>query len=95
MSCSRHVASNGLMLRSPLTAFLNAFPDHRTDISIARYNKPQPFTIADIRRNSLSMASDRQNAFDDTVNYNVLDIDSTVESPNQLLDNSAGNLSHR
>jgi len=36
----------------------------------------------------------RQNAFDGTVNYNVLDIDidGTVESPNQLLD---GNLSHR
>jgi len=29
---------------------------------------------------------DRQNAFDGTVNYNVLDIDGIVESPNQLLD---------
>jgi len=29
---------------------------------------------------------DRQNAFDGTVNYNVLDIDGTVESPNQILD---------
>jgi len=41
------------------------------------------------------MASDLQNAFDDTVNYNVLDIDGTVESPNQLLNDSAGNLSYR
>jgi len=32
------------------------------------------------------MVVDRQNAFDGAVNYNVLDIDGTVESPNQLLD---------
>jgi len=30
------------------------------------------------------MVVDRQNAFDGAVNYNVLDIDGTVESPNQL-----------
>jgi len=28
---------------------------------------------------------DRQNAFDDTVNYNVLDIDGTAEFPNPPL----------
>jgi len=31
------------------------------------------------------MVLDRQNAFDDTVNYNVLDIDDTVKSPNPPL----------
>jgi len=31
------------------------------------------------------MMPDRQNAFDDTVNYNVLDIDGTIEPPNPLL----------
>jgi len=29
---------------------------------------------------------DHQNAFDGAVNYNVLDIDGTIEFPNQLLD---------
>jgi len=36
---------------------------------------------------------DRQNAFDSTVNYNVLDIDGTIESPNPPL--CSGSLSHR
>jgi len=30
--------------------------------------------------------TDRQNTFEGIVNYKVLDIDGTVESPNQLLD---------
>jgi len=44
------------------------------------------FTATDIRHNSLSVVVDYQNAFDCTLNYNVLDIDGTAESPNQLLD---------
>jgi len=32
------------------------------------------------------MVVDHQNAFDSAVHYNVLDIDGTFESPNQLLD---------
>jgi len=32
------------------------------------------------------MMVDHQNAFGGMVNYNVLDFDGTVESPNQLLD---------
>jgi len=32
------------------------------------------------------MVADHQNAFNGTVNYNVLDIDDIVEPPNQLLD---------
>jgi len=43
------------------------------------------FTVADIRHNSLSMVPDYQNAFDSTVNYNVLNI-GIVESSNQLSD---------
>jgi len=31
------------------------------------------------------MVADRQNAFDSMINYNVLDIDGTVESPNSPL----------
>jgi len=32
------------------------------------------------------MVVNHQNAFDGMVNYNILDIDGTVEFPNQLLD---------
>jgi len=94
MSCSRHAASNGLMPRSPL---INRFSKwtaklisrnmqfKRKSIYLARFNKPRPFTTSDIRRNSLSMVVERYNAFDGTVNYNVLDIDGTVESSNPPL----------
>jgi len=54
--------------------------------SVAQFNKPLPFTAADICCNSLSVVVNHQNVFDGAVNYNVLDIDGTVKSPNQLLD---------
>jgi len=85
-----------LILRQPLTNRFSKceFPDCKTDPEICnskgsafivRFNKPPPFTAADICRNSLSMMVDRQNAFDGMVNYNVSDLDGTVESSNPPL----------
>jgi len=51
---------------------------------LARFNKPWPFIAADIHCNSLSMMPDHQKMFAGTINY-ILDIDGTVESPNQFL----------